>query len=88
MNAKRSSDRFFKSGLASSSLAIPARLSEVHGGRGREDRREIVALVYGGSIPSVRPYLVLFQDGVTGNTPAPDTGESRFEPLSWSQRPM
>jgi hypothetical protein len=41
MNAKRSSDRFFKPGLESSSLSIPALMANVAERIGRE----IVALV-------------------------------------------
>ena len=52
MNAKRSRDRFFKPGLESSSLSIPAILMANVAER---IRREIVALVYAGSSPVVRP---------------------------------
>jgi hypothetical protein len=51
MNAKRSSDRFFKPGLESSSLSIPAIEANV----AERMRREIVDLVNAGSSPVVRP---------------------------------
>ena len=70
MNAKRSRDRFFKPGLESSSLSIPAILMADVAER---IRREIVALVYAGSSPVVRPEL--FRDGVSGNTPVSEIGE-------------
>ena len=78
MNAKRSSDRFFKPGLESSSLSIPAIEANV----AERMRREIVDLVNAGSSPCRSP---LFRDGVTGNTPVPEIGEWRFEASSRSQ---
>jgi hypothetical protein len=73
MNAKRSSDRFFKPGLESSSLSIPAAVLMAN--VAERMRREIVALVDAGSSPVVRPNSDSFRDGVTGNTPGSELGE-------------
>ena len=70
MNAKRTSDRFFKPDLESSSLSIPAIFMANVAER---IRREIVALVDAGSSPVVRPGVL--RDGVTGNTPVFEIGE-------------
>ena len=69
MNAKRSSDRFFKPGLESSSLSIPA----IDGERGRKDWARDCGSRHAGSSPVVRPEL--FRDGVSGNTPVSEIGE-------------
>ena len=78
MNAKRSSDRFFKPGLESSSLSIPA----TNGERGRKDEaRDCGSRLC--RFESCRSPL--FRDGVSGNTPVSEIGEWRFEASSRNQ---
>ena len=97
MNAKRSRDRFFKPGLASSSLAIPTSFC---GGRsldgeardcgsrlrGFDSRRSPLFEIFERFeiFEMFEMFEILLQDGVTGSTPVSETGESRFDSLSCS----